>query len=220
MTSEKQLLANQSNALLSTGPLTVKGQTIVSTNAIKHGIFTKDLIISSSIGKEDEGEYSVMLTNLIECLFPQNQIESLLVEKIALDFWRLRRLIRFETGSIGKYLETIFKEFYSCKKNNQQIDKDIEYRQQYIVWISSYVEYLKKEGVSFDKSIWKSEDFESDIIEDFYLIAKTLNGLNREVRERLYSGGYTFEDLKEISLSSCGVLPTFALKACLQKKKF
>ena len=46
--------------------------------------------------------------------------------------------------------------------------------------------------------MWCSEDFDSDIIEDFYLIAKTLDGLNREIKERLYSGGYTFEEMKEI----------------------
>ena len=55
MTSEKQLLANQNNALMSTGPATVKGKAVISTNAIKHGIFTKDLIISSDFAKE-EGE--------------------------------------------------------------------------------------------------------------------------------------------------------------------
>ena len=112
MSSEKQLIANQNNALLSTGPKTSEGKAIISTNAVKHGVFTKDLIISSILGKENEDEYQEMLNNLIDCLSPQNQMESLLVEKIAIDFWRLKRVIRFETGSIQKYLEEIFKEFY------------------------------------------------------------------------------------------------------------
>ena len=47
MSSEKQLLANQQNALcFLRGPITEKGKTIVASNAMKHGIFTKDLIIS------------------------------------------------------------------------------------------------------------------------------------------------------------------------------
>jgi len=90
MTTPKQIEANCQNALLSTGPMTISGKTIVSTNAIKHGIFTKDLILTSEIGRENEDEYSEILNNLIECLSPSNQMESLLVEKIAVDFWRLR----------------------------------------------------------------------------------------------------------------------------------
>ena len=138
MTTEKQMLANQQNAQLSTGPITLLGKAAVASNAIKHGIFTKDLIISSTLGKEDESEYLEMLNNLIGCLTPQNQIESLLVEKIAIDFWRLRRVIRFEVGSIEKYLEKIFDDFYSYpRKTNEEIDTEIEGKNEYLKWLSS-----------------------------------------------------------------------------------
>jgi hypothetical protein len=43
MTTEKQIVANIQNAQYSTGPTTMNGKAIVATNAIKHGIFTKDL---------------------------------------------------------------------------------------------------------------------------------------------------------------------------------
>lgn len=56
MTTQKQTEANLQNATLSTGPITSCGKAIVATNAIKHGIFTKDLIISSAIGHECEEE--------------------------------------------------------------------------------------------------------------------------------------------------------------------
>ena len=59
-----------------------------------------------------KNEYQEMLANLVDCLLPQNQMESLLVEKIAIDFWRLRRVIRFEAGSIGKYLKTVIRESF------------------------------------------------------------------------------------------------------------
>ena len=49
MTSEKQLLANQLNSQLSTGPKTSQGKETIATNAIKHGIFTKDLLPLSLI---------------------------------------------------------------------------------------------------------------------------------------------------------------------------
>lgn len=197
MNSEKQLLANQQNALLSSGPKTAKGKAIVATNAIKHGIFTKDLIINSVHGKENEEEYLEMLNNLIVCLSPQNQMESLLVEKIAIDFWRLRRVIRFEAGSIGKCLETIFNEFYAYnRKNNEAIGIEIQWNKEYTDWIASYVEYLKKEEVCFDQPTWKGEGIESDILEDFRLIVKSLVHLTYEEKEKLLYGDSNFAKLR------------------------
>lgn len=198
---EKQLLANQQNAQLSTGPKTTKGKAIIATNAIKHGIFTKDLIIKSTLGKENEEEYLEMLTNLVVCLNPQNQMESLLVEKIAIDFWRLRRVIRFEAGSIGKCLEIIFEEFYSYdRKNNEKIDTEIQWKKDYIDWITSYVEHLKNEEVSFDQPIWKGEEIESDILEDFFLIVKTIESLAYAEKEKILygDGGNSFSKLKSV----------------------
>jgi hypothetical protein len=199
MSSEKQIHANQQNAQLSTGPVTSEGKMIVASNAIKHGIFTKDLIITSILGKEDESEYHEMLSNLINCLSPQNQMESLLVEKIALDFWRLRRVIRFETGSIGHYLETLFTEFYSLgRKNNTYMDQEIARNKQSIDWNNAYIECLKKEEVSFNQPVWEGTDIENDISADFCLIARSINGLSRTERERIGEGVIDFAELKAI----------------------
>lgn len=197
MVSETSISANRQNALKSTGPKTSAGKAIIATNAIKHGIFTKDLIIKSTLGKEDEGEYLEMLKNLFECLTPQNQMESLLVEKIAIDFWRLRRVIRFEAGSIGKYLEEIFKEFYSYgKKRNKEIDIEIQRTKDTIAWIATYLEHLKKDEVTFDHPLWEGPKIESDILEDFCLIIKTLDGISYEMKEKLLHGAINFAKMK------------------------
>ena len=199
MTSEKQLLANQLNSQLSTGPKTSQGKETIATNAIKHGIFTKDLLLSSTIGKESEAEYLEMLRNLLDCLSPQNQMESLLVEKIAIDFWRLRRVIRFETGSIGKYLETIYNNFYSYgKRNNEELDREIQRTKASIEWITTYLEYLKKGEVAFDSPTWEGEEIESDIVDDFLLIIKTLDGIPYQQKEELLYGNSDFAKLKTI----------------------
>ena len=199
MNSEKQLLANQQNAQLSTGPKTTQGKAVIATNAIKHGIFTKDLIVSFTRGKETEEEYLEVLNNLIGCLTPQNQMESLLVEKIAVDFWRLRRVIRFETGSIGQYLEKIFKEFYSYgRKGNEQLDTELQRKKESIQWISSYIECLEKEEVSFDQPTWKGKEIESDILEDFCLIIRTVKSLTYEEKEKLLYEGSNFAKLRMI----------------------
>ena len=109
MTTEKKLQANIQNAQLSTGPITSEGKAVVSRNAIKHGIFAKDLVITTGDGRENELEYYKLLLGLEKDLSPAGQMEALLVEKIALNYWRLRRLIRYETGEIRERLDN-FKE--------------------------------------------------------------------------------------------------------------
>ena len=50
MTSEKQMEANKKNALLSTGAVTDGGKAVVARNAVKHGIFARDIIIPTGDG--------------------------------------------------------------------------------------------------------------------------------------------------------------------------
>ena len=100
MTTELQMKANTQNAQLSTGPLSLEGKQIVSRNAIKHGIFAKDLVINSGDGRENLQEYQELLSDLRKDLKPVGRMESILVEKIAVNYWRLRRMVRYETGAI------------------------------------------------------------------------------------------------------------------------
>jgi len=133
MTTKKQIEANKQNALVSTGPVTPEGKVIAAQNAVKHGIFARDLLITAGDGKEDEQEYSELLNGLIVSLHPTGQMECLLVEKIAADYWRLRRVLRFESGSIRKLLDMAVSDYYEKAdyfgnkehKDNEQIDEEI-----------------------------------------------------------------------------------------------
>ena len=137
MTTEKQVEANKQNSLVSTGPATSEGKAIVAQNAVKHGIFAKDLIITTGDGKEDAQEYRELLDGLIISLAPVGQMECLLVEKISVDYWRLRRVLRFESGSIRKVLDMAISDYYNKadwqgikeNKTNEELDEEIaEYR--------------------------------------------------------------------------------------------
>lgn len=133
MTTEKQVEANKQNALVSTGPATSEGKAIVAQNAVKHGIFAKDLIITTGDGKEDAQEYRELLDGLIISLNPVGQMECLLVEKISVDYWRLRRVLRFESGSIRKVLDMAISDYYNKadwqgikeNKTNEELDEEI-----------------------------------------------------------------------------------------------
>ena len=79
MVSEKQKQANVQNAQLSTGPVTPDGKAVVARNAIKHGIFAKDLVITAGDGREDELEYHELLAELKKDLVPVGRMEILFV---------------------------------------------------------------------------------------------------------------------------------------------
>lgn len=206
MATEKRIEANQANALLSTGAVTVEGKTIVSRNAIKHGIFTKDLIIKSGIGQENELEYQELLNGIIDSLSPQGQLESLLVEKIALDFWRLKRVIRFESGSLKKYLDEVLDDYYNSWQGSnthfseEMTDQKIENAQSIIDWNKKYLTYLQKGVVKFDQPIWKENEFESDIEDDLYIIANSIERkhFSSSEKDKLQFGELNLSELKQI----------------------
>lgn len=208
MTTEKQKKSNKENALLSTGPTTEKGKAIVSKNAVKHGIFTNDLVIEKGDGKEKKEEYLELLNNLIDSLNPQGQLEYLLVEKIATDFWRLRRVLRFEMASIRLYLDVAIDDFYSktnCEgekvnKTRVELEKDKRNFLSYIDWNERYIKCLNKGLVKFDEEVWIGEGLESNIEDDFYMIIDedTDNLLNEDELEEYENGELKFEEIKNI----------------------
>ncbi|MCX5726858.1 MAG: hypothetical protein NT030_06795 [Candidatus Saganbacteria bacterium] len=188
MTTEKQIEANKQNALVSTGPVTAEGKAIVAQNAVKHGIFARDLIITSGDGKEDQQEYNELLEGLIASLNPKGQMECVLVEKITVDFWRLRRVLRFESGNIRKFLDMAISNYYSKvdhlgnkeHKTDEQIDEEIVKQKGFIGWNNRYIKALKKGVVTFDKPKWVGEGVETDIDEDIKAVAD-------EIGEKIFS---------------------------------
>ncbi|MFU8790267.1 MAG: hypothetical protein ACNA7G_14645, partial [Methylobacter sp.] len=79
-TSTAQISANQINARKSTGPVTAIGKSKIATNATKHGIFSKHLVLKD----EDPLEYQGLLEQLQSELAPSGILEQALVERIAL----------------------------------------------------------------------------------------------------------------------------------------
>ena len=78
------------------GPRTAKGKAIASRNALKHGIFSSVLLLTS----ESRDRYNFLLSGLCEHFKPIGTLEEVLVEKIAVTIWRYRRLISTETAEI------------------------------------------------------------------------------------------------------------------------
>ena len=100
MTSRKQRAANRRNAQKSTGPKTDHGKDRVRFNALKHGILAKTLILPGKKIHESRDEFDFLLESLIDDLKPTGTMQHILVEKIAVCYWRLSRVLREESRRI------------------------------------------------------------------------------------------------------------------------
>jgi hypothetical protein len=100
MTSDKQVRANQQNALKSTGPKTQEGKDAVRRNALKHGLLSQEVLLPG----EDEAALKELGESLRDELQPVGELENLLVERIIAASWRLRRLGRVEAGIFTREL--------------------------------------------------------------------------------------------------------------------
>ncbi len=86
--SKAKIIANRRNCQKSTGPRTPQGKTVVSQNAVKHGLTAVKTVIRS----EDQAEFDLHRTQLLDEWAPQTPMESFLAERIVDHSWRLKRI--------------------------------------------------------------------------------------------------------------------------------
>ena len=82
----------------STGPKTVAGKRRSRTNATKHGIFSRSLILDG----ESRSDFDLVHYDCMIHFQPQGPIEEYLVEQLAIQMWRRRRVHRAETSLISR----------------------------------------------------------------------------------------------------------------------
>ncbi len=88
MASEKQIEANRRNAQKSTGPRSEEGKARSAQNAFKHGLTSRTVCLA----EEDEEQYMEVRILLAEELRPLGALETMVVNRIAAQMWRLSRV--------------------------------------------------------------------------------------------------------------------------------
>jgi hypothetical protein len=92
MSTPVQIVANQQNAQLSTGPKTEEGKAASSKNNLRHG-FTGAFMI---LPWEKQEEFDNLLSELRAEHQPATMTETLLVEKMAQSFWLSQRAVKLQ----------------------------------------------------------------------------------------------------------------------------
>lgn len=99
--SLKQLKANRLNASKSTGPKSVSGKAVSKMNALKHGILSREVLVSGTNIKESRHELMKLHQRFWDELQPVGPVEEMLVDQIVTAHWRLRRALSAESGEIA-----------------------------------------------------------------------------------------------------------------------
>ena len=106
MASPRQITANRRNAQRSTGPKTAAGKARCSKNGLTHGFYTGDIVLPG----EDPEAFEALIRELEEEFSPATPTECDLVHTIAACRWRLRRLLRLETGLFARRMREIARQ--------------------------------------------------------------------------------------------------------------
>jgi hypothetical protein len=85
--------ASRANGALGRGRKTEEGRKRSSFNALKHGLLSGTVVLST----ESEPRFELLLNQLAERLRPNDQVETGIVLEMAASTWRLRRLWQIET---------------------------------------------------------------------------------------------------------------------------
>ncbi len=99
--SRFQIAANQRNGRLSTGPKTPNGKVASKMNALKHGLRSREVILRGRCIRENAREFTKLHQYLWDDLQPVGLREEILVEQIITTYWRLRRVLKAESGEIA-----------------------------------------------------------------------------------------------------------------------
>jgi len=101
MISEKQIKANRQNSKKSTGPKTAEGKAKVSKNAVKHGLFAAEAVITG----ENAADYEAYRDEFLAEMKPVGAVETMLAERFVSLSWRLLRAQRMQNQAMEDYIE-------------------------------------------------------------------------------------------------------------------
>ena len=121
MSSQLKIEANRRNAQLSTGPKTPEGKAKVATNSCTHGLCSRNAILP----EEDPAEFQALLAGFLSEFQPASAREESHVRELASAEWRLRRIVRLETGIFVSAMEKV-REYERCRNTAPSPDRTPE----------------------------------------------------------------------------------------------
>jgi hypothetical protein len=96
--TDRRALTSAANGRRSRGPVTPEGKATSCFNAIKHGIHARRLLITRGPSTEDASELAALYAQFHAEFAPIGIAEELLLERLFVTYWRMRRILHGETA--------------------------------------------------------------------------------------------------------------------------
>ncbi len=96
------------------GPKTESGKAVARLNATRHGVRATLPVVP---GIERAGDWNAHRAATLASLSPEGHLEHLLAERVALQFWRLHRVARYEAGIIVNAQEAVQDDVAEARRN-------------------------------------------------------------------------------------------------------
>ena len=103
MATEKQILANQENSKLSTGPTSEAGVLASSQNNFRHGLAPRHHEVFTFLQDEDPNKFGELVGKLMKEHAPQGETQKILVRRMAESEWLRARAVRLQTDCFTEY---------------------------------------------------------------------------------------------------------------------
>jgi hypothetical protein len=103
MSSRAQIDAHRANARKSIGPRTESGKARVAQNAVRHGLFSRRLILPG----DDPKEFGALHDAFYARFKPADSIEAICVDRMILASWKMARLQRAEAIDVELWAEDL-----------------------------------------------------------------------------------------------------------------
>jgi hypothetical protein len=107
MATAEQIRANRNNAKKSTGPKSANGKARSRLNGLTHGMRSEEVVLVS----ESKEDYDKHLAAWTADWNPPTMARAHLVEKLAFNAWKSKRLARMEKSRIERRYDEALKEF-------------------------------------------------------------------------------------------------------------
>ncbi len=189
MTTQRQIAANQRNALKSTGPRTQEGKAIVCHNAVKHGILSQEIPI-------DEKE-SLSFGEFCSCLYiqlnPVGDFEHFIADRIISCAWRLHRVIHIETA----FFRSEFNSRYNISNERSIKDAFAGSAKERMAVLSRYETAIEKSLYKAILELTRLQSMRQQSLADDFIVNPQANGIGfvSQKLEKAEIGGNSVDNI-------------------------
>lgn len=111
----RAIAARQISAQLSTGPKTILGKKRASSNALKEGLYSKELNVSEA----DKPEFELLRKSIFQQLAPGTPLQTIAADTVVACSWRCKLAMRLETRTLANF-STAPEESQSEKSDSER----------------------------------------------------------------------------------------------------